>query len=198
MTLATPLLSHDGELELFDHFIPAVEAEVLFCQLRDEIAWQEESITLYGKTVKVPRLVCWYGDADATYTYSGTHHIPLPWLPILLTLKVEIEALISHPFNSVLANLYRNQYDSVGWHADNESELGRNPTIASLSLGETRLFKLQHTKTKEIHDISLTSGSLLVMRGALQHHWRHCVPKSTQEKGARINLTFRQIGAKRK
>jgi len=117
----------------------------------------------------------------------------LPWLPPLSAIKQKIEARCQTAFNSVLANLYRNGQDSMGYHADNEKELGVNPVIASLSLGETRLFKLRHKKRREQLDILLEHGDLLIMAGELQHHWLHALPKSRQEKAPRINLTFRNV-----
>lgn len=183
----------DGELYLDRAFLSGEEADRLFTRLLDEIAWQEEAIKVYGRSVKVPRLVAWYGDPGAHYTYSGVTHAPLAWTPALARLKARIETATAHRFNSVLANLYRNERDSMGWHADKERELGSNPVIASLSLGQRRLFKLRHNKTKETVDLWLEHGTLLLMAGALQHHWRHCLPKSRQPMGPRINLTFRTI-----
>lgn len=138
-------------------------------------------------------MVCWMGDADAKYRYSGVDHSPLPWLPLVAELRKKAEHTAQARFNSVLANLYRHGDDSIGWHSDNEKELGANPTIASLSLGETRLFKMRHQKTGEQREVELTGGSLLIMRGAFQHHWKHCVPKTKEHKGPRINLTFRLV-----
>jgi alkylated DNA repair dioxygenase AlkB len=187
------LIQNDGELLLDAHFIGPDEASRLYARLLDDLHWQEEKILVYGKPVVVPRLVCWYGDPEAVYTYSGVLHTPLPWTPILTDLKLRIEAISKRQFNSVLANLYRSGNDSMGWHADKEKELGQNPFIASISLGEKRVFKVRHNKTKQTVDIELPNGSLLLMGGSFQHHWRHCVPKTKQLKQGRINLTFRQV-----
>lgn len=183
----------DGEIYLFNEFYRPPESDQLFASLLEGLVWQEEEIIIAGKKVKVPRLMCWYGDEDAIYKYSGVIHVPLPWTEILLDVKQRIERKCGHFFNSVLANLYRDGSDSMGWHADKEKELGRNPVIASLSLGEERAFKIRHNKTKETLDIQLQHGDLLVMGGALQHHWRHCIPKVRREVRKRINLTFRTI-----
>lgn len=183
----------DGELCYIESFIPPSDTGPLFQQLVRTLAWNEEKIAIVGKKLKVPRLMCWYGDPEAIYTYSGATHIPLPWIPVLTQLQVNIEHYLHKTFNSVLGNLYRDGQDSMGWHADNEKELGRNPTIASLSLGEERLFKIRHRKTKETVDLHLKSGSLLIMSGELQHHWRHCIPKTRVNTEPRINLTFRKI-----
>lgn len=187
------LCGHDGELLLQRQFYAPPDADALFAQLQSELAWREEWIVIAGKQVKVPRLVCWYGDPGAVYRYSGVSHQPLPWTDALLAVKQRVEARCGYRFNSVLANLYRDGNDSMGWHADKEAELGRNPTIASLSFGAERLFKIRHVKTGETLDIALRHGDLLLMAGALQHHWRHCIPKTRQAKTPRINLTFRKI-----
>ena len=187
------LLPEDGELFYLQSFIDVFESDSLFKLLQSEINWQEEKLKIYGKEVTVPRLVSWYGDVNARYYYSGVLHEPLPWIAPLSKLKEDVEQISGHRFNSVLLNYYRHQQDSMGWHADNEKELGRNPFIASLSLGETRLFKFSHNKSKQVINLQLENGSLLLMGGRLQHCWRHCVPKTRQEKAGRINLTFRNI-----
>ncbi len=183
----------DGELYLIRQFYSQPEADRLFLSLKTTLAWQEESVFIYGKWCKVPRLMCWYGDPDACYRYSGADHQPQPWTDELLAIKNRVEGQCQWTFNSVLANLYRDGRDSMGCHADDEKELGQNPVIASLSLGDERLFKLHHKKCKESLDISLGHGDLLVMAGTLQHHWVHSIPKTTKLKGPRINLTFRKI-----
>jgi alkylated DNA repair dioxygenase AlkB len=187
------LISQDGELYYLPGFIPAGETQTIFQRLEQEMNWQQEVVTIVGRTVPVPRLVAWHGDEGAIYQYSGLTHYPKPWTETLLALKQAIEDTSRHGFNSVLGNLYRNGQDSMGWHSDQEKVLGRNPVIASLSLGQERLFKLRHNKTGETVDIVLADGSLLLMAGALQHHWRHCVPKSAKATNPRINLTFRKI-----
>lgn len=187
------LVSQDGELYYLPGFIAAEETQTAFQRLEQELIWQQEVITIVGRTVPVPRLVAWHGDEGAIYQYSGLTHYPKPWTETLLDLKQSIEDASGYPFNSVLGNLYRNGQDSMGWHADQEKVLGRNPVIASLSLGQERLFKLRHNKAGETVDITLADGSLLLMGGALQHHWRHCVPKSAKAAKPRINLTFRNI-----
>ncbi|NOT11477.1 MAG: alpha-ketoglutarate-dependent dioxygenase AlkB [Methylococcaceae bacterium] len=183
----------DGELYWFRQFYPPSEADRLFTLFQSELAWQEEDIFIFGKWVKVPRLMSWFGDPDAYYRYSGVNHQPMPWTAELLAVRHNIEQHCSCKFNSVLANLYRNGRDSMGCHADDEKELGTNPVIASLSLGDERLFKLHHKKRKARRDIQLGHGDLLVMAGELQHCWMHSVPKTKQLKTSRINLTFRRI-----
>jgi len=187
------LAPFDGELNLIKQFYRSPESDQLFATLETGLAWQEEAIFIYGKWVKVPRLMCWYGDPGAYYQYSGVNHQPRPWTKELQSVRAKIEQQCQCIFNSVLANLYRDGRDSMGCHADDEKELGPNPVIASLSLGDERLFKLHHKKRKQTLDITLGHGDLLVMAGTLQHHWVHSVPKTKKIKTPRINLTFRRI-----
>ncbi|MDH5324106.1 MAG: alpha-ketoglutarate-dependent dioxygenase AlkB [Gammaproteobacteria bacterium] len=187
------IIAEDGFVFYVAQFLPLQNSQDYFEQLKQSLQWQSESYTIYGKTVAAPRRVAWYGDAGASYAYSGIVHAPLPWNTLLLQLRDQIQSVCKQPLNSVLANLYRDGKDSMGWHADQEPELGPNPFIASLSLGEMRVFKLRHRKTKRVVKLELNSGSLLIMAGELQHHWQHCVPKTAIEKQARINLTFRNI-----
>ena len=187
------VLPEGAVLYLYQRFYTPTPADQLFNTLLKEVDWQEEEIVIFGKRAKVPRLMCWYGDADAYYLYSGVNHTPSPWNTTLLAIKKKIELECECSFNSVLANLYRDGNDSMGCHADDEKELGINPTIASLSLGDERLFKLHHKKRKQSLNIKLNHGDLLVMGGSLQQYWVHSVPKTKRPKTARINLTFRKI-----
>ena len=187
------VIDQDGLLQLFPEFISPPESAQLFEELLNTLAWQNESIRMFGKQIPVPRLVCWYGDENARYTYSGVSHQPLPWTESLLAIRRRIENQTGALFNSVLGNLYRNERDSMGWHADNEYELGLNPVIASLSLGQSRTFKLRHNKSRNIVDLELASGSLAVMSGQFQHCWQHSLPKWRSAKSQRINLTYRHI-----
>jgi alkylated DNA repair dioxygenase AlkB len=182
-----------GEIYWIKGFYGPPEADRLFEACYRTLAWQEEAVLIFGKACKVPRLMCWYGDPEAIYRYSGIEHRPLPWTRELAAVKAEIESTGGYVFNSVLANLYRDERDSMGYHADNEKELGINPAIASLNLGDSRLFRLRHKKRWQNLDIVLEHGDLLLMAGALQHHWLHALPKTRQAKGPRINLTFRYI-----
>jgi len=191
--MTTNLVPFDGELYLIKQFYSLPESDRLFAQLQAELSWQEETVFIYGRWVKVPRLMCWYGDKDAWYRYSGVNHRPLPWSPVLQAIRERVERQCQCSFNSVLANMYRNGDDSMGCHADDEKELGLNPVIASLSFGDERLFKLHHKICKEKLDIVLGHGDLLVMAGILQQHWMHSVPKTKKWKTPRINLTFREI-----
>ncbi len=187
------LAPFDGKIYLIKQFYRPPESDQLFAALETGLAWQEEDIFIFGKWVKGPRLMCWYGDPDAYYHYSGVDHQPRPWTAELQSIRKKVEQQCQCIFNSVLANLYRDGKDSMGLHADDEKELGLNPVIASLSLGDERLFKLHHKKRKETLELNLGHGDLLVMAGTLQHHWVHSVPKTRDMKTPRINLTFRRI-----
>ncbi len=138
------LAPFDGELYLYSAFYAAKQADQYYSQLFRTLAWQTEQLRIYGRWLNVPRLMAWYGDAGAHYLYSGVEHISQPWTTALLELKADAEAICRQPFNSVLANLYRDGRDSMGYHADDEKELGVNPLIASLSFGENRLLRFRH------------------------------------------------------
>ncbi|HEX7374644.1 MAG TPA: alpha-ketoglutarate-dependent dioxygenase AlkB [Steroidobacteraceae bacterium] len=184
----------DGELHYWPQAFTADEAVEWLARLRESLDWRQEEIVIFGQSRRVPRLVAWHGDPGAGYTYSGTFHEPQPWTPELETIRRRVQHLCSHPFNSVLANLYRDGRDGMGWHADDEPELGRNPAIASVSFGATRRFRLRHRRNAlEPVTLPLASGSLLLMSGALQHHWVHALPKTAVPVGERLNLTFRHI-----
>lgn len=161
--------------------------------LIDTSDWRQEEITVYGKSYLQPRMSAWHG--DLSYSYSGIRLEPLPWTPTLLDLKTRVEALTEHQFNSVLLNYYRDQNDSMGMHSDDERELGSQPAIASLSLGDERRFLLKHKTRKDLKTVKLAlpAGSLLLMRGDTQQYWRHGINKETRPCGPRINLTFRFI-----
>jgi alkylated DNA repair dioxygenase AlkB len=169
----------------------ALDNAEVFQRLQQETAWKAETIFLFGKQHLQPRLSAWYG--SARYTYSGRTFHPLPWTPLLLTLKEAVEAQTGCRFTSALLNYYRNEQDSMGFHSDDEAELGAEPAIASLSFGATRTFILKHKRLPKTVKLDLTDGSLLLMAGRLQHCWRHGINKQGQPCGPRINLTFRLI-----
>jgi alkylated DNA repair dioxygenase AlkB len=189
------------------------EALELLSRFRTEINWTQQFISLYGKRMKCPRLSAWHGDENAVYSYSGMTLHPEPWNEELLRLKEVVEIATEMSFNSVLLNLYRDGSDSMGWHADDEPELGERPCIASVSLGAERTFRLkkrplgkalrkadpipsgvgQPTHSPESISIPLGNGSLLVMMGESQKRWNHSLPKTKRAVGERINLTFRLI-----
>jgi alkylated DNA repair dioxygenase AlkB len=192
--MTSNLLPKQGEVYFESEFFTQDEADEYLKLLTDEIRWNQEPIIIFGKKLMQPRLTAWYGDAGIKYGYSGIKLEAIAWTSALKTIKSKLESFSGETFNSVLLNYYRNERDSMGWHRDDEKELGVNPVIASVSFGETRRFKLKHRIEKELRQtIELSNGSLLLMRGETQHHWLHEVPKETHSRGPRINLTFRKI-----
>ena len=194
MSLSANILPRDGEALLFNNFIDPTSAKHLYDYLLNQIAWQQYDIKLFGKTIPQPRLSAWYGDKGTTYTYSGLMLNPVPFTTELTAIKNKIEQAAKTKFNSVLLNLYRDGNDSMGWHSDDEKELGIKPIIASLSLGSDRIFifKHKHVKDLQVKQI-LEPGSLLIMQGNTQQNWQHALPKTKQFVAPRINLTFRRI-----
>lgn len=173
------------------------EADALFDELLNSIDWQQEEVLIFGQRRLVPRLIAWHGDSGASYTYSGTAHDPLPWTPILQAIRSRVAALTGRDFNSVLLNRYRDGRDGMGWHADDEPELGREPAIASVSFGQPRRFLLRHRRERAARcELLLGHGDVLLMTGPTQHHYLHAVPKTMRAAGERINLTFRKVLAR--
>jgi alkylated DNA repair dioxygenase AlkB len=169
-------------------------ANALFDALRHEILWEQHRLRLFGRDVAAPRLSCWIGDAGTAYTYSRVRFEPHAWTPALATLRADLSERFGLHFNSVLANLYRDGRDSMGWHSDAEPELGAEPIIASLSFGAPRRFRFRSREIRKVAlEIELAHGSLLMMRGATQRLYQHDLPKTARAAGARINLTFRNI-----
>lgn len=184
----------NAEVLLYSHFFSEEESEALYKRLVNEIVWQQDTITLYGKSLNLPRLTAWYGEEGKIYSYSGISMKIHTWNGLLLGIKDSIEKESGAKFNGVLLNYYRSGNDSMGWHSDNEKELGTNPVIGSVSLGEKRRFRFRNKENKERKiEVLLTNGSFLLMKGETQHFWQHEVPKTKQAIGGRINLTFRYI-----
>jgi len=183
----------DAKIHYYPNFISYDESLVLLKSIFVELAWQQDSLIMYGKKIAIPRLQAWHGEHQLNYTYSNLTLSAEPWTPVLIALKQKVEQFSSFEFNTVLANCYRNQHDSVGWHSDDEPELGINPIIASMSFGAKRMFQLKHKVTGEKFKLPLQSGSLLMMSGTTQEFWQHALPKSRQQQAMRINLTFRKI-----
>jgi len=184
-----------ADFEYLPGFLGPADADELLAALLAEVPWQRPVVQIFGRTFRSPRLAAWYGDTGAVYRYSGLVNEPLPWLPGLAVLRRQIEHRLGQTFNSVLLNFYRDGADSMGWHRDQEPELGENPTIVSISLGGIRRFVLQHSRQADMTRLELRPehGSLLLMCGATQHFWRHCVPKTRKVVAPRINLTFRRV-----
>lgn len=179
------------------------QADALLAELRRSIPWSVHRIKLFGREVDSPRLSCWIGDPDARYAYSGTHFEPHPWPQALLPIRQRLADDIGTDFDSVLANLYRDGTDYMGWHSDNEAALGSRPVIASLSLGAVRRFVFKrrdkdsgshpNESSDDKRALELGQGSLLLMCGDTQRNYRHALPRTAKPTGARINLTFRRV-----
>lgn len=181
--------------ELYPHWLSADAARASFDALLREVPFAQRAIRVFGREVLQPRLVAWVGEPDAIYRYSGTTHVPEPFGPALSALRERVGREAGERFNSVLCNLYRDGKDAMGMHSDREPELGPAPVIASLSLGAARRFQLRHRKGKARRqlDLLLEHGSLLIMRGTTQQHYRHGIPREPAVTEPRINLTFRRI-----
>ena len=177
------------------NFLPAAEAAALLAHLTAAVAWEQHSIRLFGQWHPQPRLTAWYGEPEARYAYSGLTWEPQPWLPALAALRQRLEAATGHAFNSALLNRYRDGRDSMGWHADDEPELGPAPAIASLSLGAARRFRLRPRPGTPgtALGLDLAPGSLLLMLPGAQARWQHALPKTARPVGERLNLTFRWV-----
>ena len=188
------IINHQNlNIILDEFFLNQSDANNLYDRCLNDISWQSSAIIMFGRKIDVPRLECWYGDYGCEYTYSGKSLKRFEFPNFLLDLRMLIEKKVNSNFNSVLANLYRDGQDSMGLHADDEKELGNEPVIASISLGENRPIIFQNKKTKEKVTFDQPHGSLLVMQGKTQDHWKHAINKSKKIDKPRINLTFRNI-----
>ena len=188
------IINHQNlDIILDKFFLNQSDANNLYDRCLNDISWQSSAIIMFGKKIDVPRLECWYGDLGCEYTYSGKSLKRFEFPNFLLNLRMLIEKKVNSNFNSVLANLYRDGQDSMGLHADDEKELGNEPVISSISLGENRPIIFQNKKTKEKVTFDQPHGSLLVMQGKTQDHWKHAINKSKKIDKPRINLTFRNI-----
>ena len=184
----------DAVFKFYPNFFNKEEADMLFDKLMNETPGQQDDITIFGKKIAQPRLTCLFGNEGKPYSYSGLTMHPHAWNPTMMFIKEKVDKISGQNFTTVLANLYRNEKDSNGWHSDNEKELGRNPIIASVSFGEERKFQLKHISDNNVKlSLNLNHGSLLVMKEGSQIHYKHQIPKAAQPKNARINLTFRTI-----
>ncbi len=186
------------EFSLLTDFLAPEPADALMQRLIEQAAWQDEFLQMFGRRVRSPRQVCCYGEPGIGYRYSGQDHRAEPWLPELAELRERLADVTGQLFNFVLLNLYQDQNDSMGWHADNEPELGDNPVIASVSLGAERTFTVRPRlvaagERRRSRRLELPHGSLLLMRGRSQADYQHALPKSRLPCGPRLNLTFRTV-----
>lgn len=187
----TPIPIEDGELAFQQRLALPWPPEQVLARLIAETDWRAEAITLWGKTHPQPRLTAWYG--EARYRYSGMTLEPQPFTDLQLAIKDAVEQATGRRYNSVLLNYYRDERDSMGFHSDDEPELGPEPAIASVSFGAPRTFILKHKRLPRTVKLALGDGSLLLMAGTLQRHWRHGINKQSTPCGPRVNLTFRSI-----
>ena len=185
----------DADVSMLYEVEMPVDYPAMLRKLMDQTIWRQESVRIYGKEHQQPRLVALYGDSGMRYDYSGISLHPLPWTDLLREVKRRIEDCTETTFNAVFLNFYRDHNDSMGFHSDDEKELGRDPTIASVTFGATRIFRMKHKFNSEIpvQKIPLTSGSVLLMKGKTQHFWKHGINKQAEPCGPRVNLTFRTI-----
>ena len=181
------------EIDIYQDIGLEQKKELWFKSCLNNLNWETGFIKIFGRTHQIPRLQAWYAEDGIEYTYSGKRLQRHNWNETLIDIKEEIESITSFKFNSVLANLYRNGDDSMGLHSDDEKELGINPVIASLSLGESRDIHFKHKNIKTSLDIPQTNGQLIVMYGQTQKYWKHEIKKTKKFKKPRINLTFRNI-----
>jgi alkylated DNA repair dioxygenase AlkB len=193
-----PIPLPDADVRYAAAWLAHDEADDWFARLLDEIDWERHRLRMFGREWDAPRLSCWIGDPGATYVYSRSRFEPRPWTPALLRLRERVEHACGARFNSVLANLYRDGADAMGWHSDDERELGSQPVIASVSLGAERRFRFRRRVPRGMRSpppavLTLAHGSLLCMAGETQHRYQHDLPRCAGLSGARINLTFRLI-----
>ena len=185
----------DGMLHFFPAAFSSAEADALFGNCLHSVPWRQDDMVIAGRRIAIPRLQNWFGDPGMHYSYSGINLSPLPWTDTLQRIRERVQRLCGHQFNALLANCYRNGMDSVGWHSDDERELGTLPVIASVSFGATRTFEMRHIADRSLKTLRLPlhHGSVLIMSGQTQQFWHHQIPKEKGVALPRVNLTFRQI-----
>ena len=184
----------NGNIAYYPNFMDKRDADTYFHLLRKNCEWQQDDIKVFGKVYAQPRLTALYANNEKPYSYSNITMMQNRFTKSLETIKEKVEVLTECKFTTCLLNLYRDGKDSNGWHSDNEKELGKNPIIASISLGAPRYFHLKHNSIpNQKHKLLLEHGSLLIMKGETQHFWKHQIPKTAKPIGERINLTFRII-----
>lgn len=187
------LLPHQGKVFYHGPIFEKSDSDSYLKELHRTLPWAHDEIRMFGKTIITERQMAWLGDTDFSYTYSGKTHLAHPWTTALTAIKARVEALSHTQFNSCLANLYQQGEQGMGWHQDNEKELGSHPTIASISFGAERRFDFRHKESREKTSVYLEHGSLLLMTGSTQTYWQHQLPKTKKVSSPRINLTFRTI-----
>ena len=184
---------NDLKVRIEKNFFNQVDSNELLKKLISDLPWESMAIKMFGKDITIPRLQCWVGDKGCDYKYSGKKLNRQDWTTDLIMIREKIYKELNIDFNSVLVNYYRDGKDSMGWHSDNESELGPNPTIASISLGSERDLVFRNRINKEVLPIPQTHGCLILIDGKTQKNWQHAIKKTRKVIGPRINLTFRNI-----
>ena len=182
-----------SEITFWPSWLGSTEADDLLAIAIDQVTWRQDNIHIAGKSIPIPRLQNWYGDPTTSYTYSRIKLQAVAFPPWMELLRRRVERQTGNCFNRTLVNYYRDGQDSVDWHADDERELGPEPIIASVSLGQERAFLLRHKTTKERLKINLPHGSLMMMGPGIQEHWHHSAAKDKNVVGPRINFTFRNM-----
>ena len=182
-------------VEYIENFFDFDQSQLYMKYLTNDIKWKREKIRMWGREIVTKKRIAWYADEGKSYTYSGSTFYPVQWDEVLLEIKKQVEQHIRFQFNSVLLNEYKSGEVGMGWHSDDEKELGIDPIIASLSFGANRDFIFKHKTDKSFEKIKihLKSGSLLIMSGSTQHYWKHSLPKRLKVRDPRVNLTFRKI-----
>lgn len=190
-----PISMPDADVSILHEIEMPLPYGEMLRKLIDQTIWRQESVRVFNKTHPQPRLVALYADSGKRYDYSGITMHPLPWTDLLREIKRRIEDCTEATFNAVFLNHYRDHNDSMGFHSDDERELGKNPTIASLTFGATRTFLMKHKFNKELptQRVPLAAGTVLLMKGATQHNWKHGINKQSAPCGPRVNLTFRTL-----
>lgn len=187
------IIQQDGEAVYYGNILTQEQKESYFNELLNGIQWVNEEVIMFGKTITTKRKVAFYANDLMEYTYSNKTKNAFPWTPLLLDIKKTVEAYTGETYNACLLNLYHDGNEGMGWHADNEKEIIADSSIASVSIGAKRNFLFKHRDSGEKLSILLENGSLLEMKGPIQRHWLHSLPKTAKVKEARINLTFRQM-----
>lgn len=187
------LLPYDGEVYNYGPIFSIAQSNAFFEKLRQEINWQNDLVKMYGKTIECKRQTAWMGEDYFEYTYSGITKKAEIFTPLILEIKNQIETVCKQTFNSCLLNYYKDGNEGMSWHSDNEKTMGQEPVIASLSLGTARKFSFKHNESKQKIELILENGSLIVMQGVTQKHWKHALLQSSKIKTPRINLKFRNF-----
>lgn len=191
------ILPYDGITTYYGKIFSQKQANAYFEKLLEEVEWKSDEAVIFGKLIETKRKVAWYGNEAFPYTYSGRTKTALPWTQALLEIKAAIEKSSGETFNSCLLNLYHDGSEGMAYHSDGEKDLKENGAISSVSFGAERKFSFKHKTSKELVSINLEHGSLLMMKGTTQKHWRHRLPTTKKVTAPRISLTFRTIEPKK-